>query len=281
MHTRLLFLHLCLQSSIFFAAEHIVTAQALKLMNMEKTHFMWLPDECLNHIASFLPFDDRETDEEFVQRTSLLKEIKDVDKQLFNEINGNNIRWIEYSYASERDTIFCAGKKFDAPPYFIRSCNLREGAIVKEQPACFEFQPYDERMRCFAISRDEKQCAYVMRIKTPDPDDDRCDDYPFSYDYELRVYNVASTPNKPIKLGIFAQGSFSLAFNKQGTKLIIYLDKALDFNTYHGLQKDFEGCHYSISAITSEAEHAQKSAKTFLTYLTQLQERYKNSKDQQ
>lgn len=232
-----------------------------------------LPCDVLNYIATFIVFDDRETDEEFVARAAALKTIKQQHKEAVVDLKmpeqlGFTQDSALMSYAVEGKKIY----RFRGVDYVDsgKSLTMRLISVALDPEIAFirsmlEFNKnftFQFLIHCFAISRDEKQWAQLRMYPQPSSDSGSTSNGP------QLCYKTSNDNNDPM---ITIPNNYSLfqsiAFNKQGTKIIM-------FATHNSLPEHAQTCadgtFYHIFSVASEDEHAKKSKITLLGYFQQL-----------
>lgn len=286
-----------LQTMVLLYSVCQISAQELVDIKLINNYFLrHLNVDILGRIAYYLPFDDRETDDEFVSRTSLLKEVKDEHKNKFLDaidanqsclkstlwsysVDGNSlIRFREASLLSKK------GRVGHAPPTSLTTIyNLKTGASrdISGFTKAFYFSP---TIMCCAFSRCEDQCVQLLRKYTLNDNSASA----IRKQYSRRGTDKEGYVDEHYELSCAMAGGekvvatfqisdmladfVSVAFNKQGTKIILYARKNGDPLEDH---TDSTGCFYHIFPLVSEAAHEEKSKKTWNLYFGQMFDKYK------
>ncbi len=188
-----------------------------------------LPNDIKRLIAELLPFRDRETEQEFIERTQQQGKVPD---ELFKKFlkypqytnlvqfcpNRNKIVLIEYSDWDEKverlaiinpfgeEIIFDQAKKNDS--FYIKDYaeKVSKGLIKRKK---------------IALSADGFSIAGMVTKKKPLPDDGT-ERIGFVMSNFLMIYNTATQKQRKITLN---DSSESIDFNKQGTHIIVHGEK--------------------------------------------------------
>ncbi len=254
-------------------------AQSAELMPLSNSYFAWLPVEVLNHIAGFLDFDDRETEKEFIDRTSALKDIKPehaskaLDETDASHISCNGGGLLSYSVDGRtilrfRDEHLLAKSYPNNDACLVKAFNIdtAESHDVIGFGDFFNFSPH---IICFAISRHENKCAQL--IKTYKWNKNSSNDSSIAGEMQEEYYLTCKELDldrvHSFNMPDTYKGFVSIGFNKQGTQVIVYARKN---SNLVDTQKDDSGCFYQIFPLVFDAEHAEKSTKTLALYFAQL-----------
>jgi hypothetical protein len=246
----------------------VETRLALRNMDMDNTYFIYLPDELLNRIASFI--DDNEFDEEFIEhalklsdipdklRQKALKECFDCDALLSYSFDKQKVYRFHVEVTKHDRQSYERISKHCIASFDIKTSNFKDLSV--------EFgESFDDRgrSRCFAISPDEKHVAQLVAQLG-------CDGYVKSY----VIACTKSGESKPYKTfdvsdiyNPWCQEDPSLAFNQKSTKIIISVRKKKDIFT---AQRPYKLFH-----LNPESEHEKLGAKTLIGYFKHLTAKYK------
>lgn len=241
-----------------------------------------LPSEILDHIAHFLTFDDREMDDEFVARTSALKNIKKEHKEkvtdlsipghiVFNQneallsygVHGNNI------YRFREVTSFGAhGDSRDTKTDCLVSIALEpEVSFIKGMSEWKTFFGFSPNVCCFALSHDETVCAQVISHGNSS-------DTHSSKEYVLQYRNINNKEKSEIVVAKNYNTIQAIAFNKQCTKIIMFAKhNKLPENPPKYINESF----YHIFPMVFESEYGTITKKTLVGYFKQLVAKYPNN----
>jgi hypothetical protein len=262
-------LFLLMICSVISAADY--NAQALELIN--DTRLSLLPEDCLNRIAYFLEFDDRENDEEFVERASKQKDIpKTLQTKILMEteptttsidckwllspsIDGQQVYRFREVWAMDKDWRMHQSliKSFDISTFHSEDLSAQFGKMFN----------FFLDIKCFAISGDEKQLAQLIRHH----DDDHlivCRKIG-----EEKPYQTLIIPEK-YKLFI------SIGFNKQSTKLIMFTHEELGHPIGESTLPIPDPIKHTLFSLVPESKHEKSSQKTLVGYFAWLIEKYGN-----
>ncbi len=272
------FVYLAFQASNLFSADQFEHRRFF--LQFQKV--TGLPSEILHHIATFIAFDDRETDEEFVARAAALKTIKQEHKEktVDLEMPGHiifNQKEARLSYAIDGKKIYrfrevtsvgAHGDSRDMKTAHLVSIRLEPlFPLVVQLPPWNSFFAFSPQVQCFALSRDEKVCAQLIQTKNPDeqavPHLMQRNDMV----YQLRYKWSESEGERQIVVTKNYSLFQSIAFNKQGTKIIMF---AVHNAEPDGALKCVDGTFYHIFPIHGGPEAEKQNQKTLLGYLKQL-----------
>jgi hypothetical protein len=249
------------------------TQLALRNMDMDKTYFIFLPDECLKCIAGFIY--DSEFDEEFIEHALKLSDIpsklrkkalsncSDCDALLSYSVDMQKLYLFHIEFPEDEQAPYERRRKNCIESFDINTDKFKDLSVV-----CGKSFEEGSRPLCFAISHDEKHVAQLA----------------VQLDFDGGVVGYAIECNKsgesePYKIfdlsGIYSpwvNEAPSLAFNKQSTKIIISMHKKKYIDT--------DPRQYKLFHLTPESEHEKTYAKTFIGYLKHLDTKHKKHEKQ-
>lgn len=215
-----------------------------------------LPLEILNHIAIFLTFDDRETDEEFVAR---IKRSDLLPGHTLLVESYKELADIKGSYTIDRKGIVLCGKWSNPGSYGYDSVEVHLMGI--ENNSIEKFDQLKKYLKDYAyyytvdtaLSRTQQQFAYLGFIDFSGFDES-------FLTYCLMYINMLKDTQKHFEVSekFSDESSKRIFFNKQGTKLFVHeVNKAGD-DKYHTFN------------VASEEEHKELSRKSMNAYFAQL-----------
>jgi len=247
--------------------------QALVLI--KSTRLGLLPEDVWDHIASFLEFGDRETNEEFVVRASKLKEIpEDLRIKVLNKktpehlcFTFNDPGLLSYSIDGQklyrfREEHAVYGQlphgrtmsKTSIKSFDVKTLQCEDLSVHFGETFNFFLD-----IRCFAISCDETQSAQLIRH----------DNEGWLKDYRIVCRRGKEIPYQTFIISEIYDYFVSTAFNKQATKIIMFARENITNKYYSLVCEDV----YRIFPLVCESEHEEKSKKTLVGYFAQLIEK--------
>jgi hypothetical protein len=263
----------------------IYTTQALALI--KNTRFFLLPPECQNRIAYFLAFDDRETDEEFVERASKLKEIPEELKKKVLDSKSSGHTHFRYgsaflgllSYSVDGQKLYRFREEFSRSVQLPHGNTLGKSHIIKsfdistlhseDLSAKFEKMfNFFLNIKCFAISHDEKQSAQLIKHHN--------DDYSVK-EYLIDCRKIGE--EKPYQTFVIPEKYkpfISIGFNKQSTKLIMFTREVLGPPIGESTSPVPDPIKHTLFSLVSESKHEKSCEKTLVGYFAWLIGKYGN-----
>lgn len=225
-----------------------------------------LPTEVLDKIAMLLEWHDRETDEAFIERAKQYGKLSpehmaQMQKHRAYNIDDSNDAWIRHTYSVDRTKIIFFEHAW-VPQGWNQEKRIDEATIIdiatdtaqKNEKIAQVIKNYDtvgiESITTYhiAFSRNLTHCAQLLHYQK----------IPFELDTTKALLVVTEVATGTKKEYIFPSFYFcqdfqSIAFNKQGTKVVAIGDASLHKDT--------------LQRIVPLKEHAAKSVMTFDLFL--------------
>lgn len=236
-------------------------------------YFTVLPVELRNRIAQYLEFKDRESEEEFVQRTRTYGRLSREHARLTeNVIVSHHVFGMSFlgflsTYSVDLSKIIMFERwytnKGDNNPIATVIDISRNAAQQNIQFAPLIKMDY-RQILCIAFSRDATYFAELEKYRVVKSTIEEHN----SWAHRLVVQKV-SQPSLMQKFDIsnHFDNFVSIGFNKQGTEIIVHATTDM---RYTGLDK-FPISFYEKISVSTQKEHEEKSVKTFDEFLRQHQ----------
>ncbi len=222
----------------------------------EPCYLAYLPEDIHDHIASYLTFHKRESDDEFIARTRIARPILPEHQKLFAHKTFPNIH---DSSAGTVRTYSIDGSKI---------ISLKK--LTNPQVTIFDIatNTIREHKKFSPISKENTtNIVHIALSQTG------CDYAQVSYsqtDYEglmlfdcwLTVHNIFFNTIKKFPISEYYGDIISIGFNKQGTKIIVHGRNAWSF-----IDKEHPERWHHMFLLTSPEQHAAKTTQTLAAYL--------------
>lgn len=225
-----------------------------------------LPEEIHNHIASYLTFHKRESDDEFVARTKKPNKILPAHQILLDKYESNNFlpnmdegnssAGTIRAYSIDRSKIISL-KKSANPTVTILS--LITATIHEHKKLGALSQENINNISHIAFSYDGTYYAQLQIIDGT-PEDN------VKWQHWVLVKHLLSDEIEKFLIPGYYDKFTAIGFNKQGTKIIVHFQENNMWDDCISKDSQPETWHHIIP-LTSEEEHKTKSTKTFATYL--------------
>lgn len=224
-----------------------------------------LPADIHDHIASYLIFNDRESDDEFIARTRTAGTITSEHSAMINK--HENYKFTVYStrgtlrtYSVDCSKIITLERQ-DEPKVTILDIQhntMKESAKLAE----LSRESIKSLIGKIALSRTGSHYAQLRDERRQESFNERV-----SYKDCLLIKNVLSSETQQFPIPSQYNNFISIGFNKQGTKIIVHANK---YGTWELIPEDeTPEIHYMVLLVSQE-EHEEKSKKTLAHYLRHI-----------
>ena len=255
--------------NIFLMIFTIFTVNAMEVEGV--CYLALLPREIHDYITSYLTFNDRESDDEFIARTrasgtitpehlTLLKQ-HESDSELPGIETERSSPGTIRTYSVDCSKIISLEKLADAPKVTIFDIQNKttQQSVQLAQPS----KKNIHNLTLIALSRTGKYCAQWQVHE-------RYNHWRTPYqESRLIIKNVLSGKVEFIRYLIAEKHKdlVCMGFNKQETKIIVH---AKENSLWEHAVAQWKMSSYYIFSLTSSEEHEEKSKKTFEIYLRQI-----------
>lgn len=260
----------------------IFTINAMEVK--DKCYLALLPRDICDRITSYLTFEDRESDDEFIDRTLKYGLISSEHQSLLETKNNFCDRERDSccalpktpprAYSVDRSKIISLEGESYNKNQKVTIVNLQNKTKKEDQNLTQLLHDNIENITQIALSRTNSLCAFLHAKKFVSKTESRA--ISTIYEHYITVKNILSPETNPefflnkivlsIRDAFPDDNSISIGFNKQGTKIIMHAKGNSLFENPIKATEDREMWH-CIFLLTSPEEHEEKSKKTLETYL--------------
>lgn len=243
-----------------YAMQSCLPADYLPLKSDGICHLALIPIEIQNHIASFLQFKDRESDEHYFKRIDQVKRIPDeCYKQMFGpSVEGITPLGALITYSTNCSKIILLEKNYSR----FKQCNLPKltilditsNSVIRDTKINELFVPTMKSIQSIGLCAKGILIGCLEELITQEQSEKAKESY--IYMYQVTLYNINTQEKRTIPLfetkgkkGFMA----ILHFNMQTTKVTMCTNNS----SY-------------IAGIVPEAEHNQKTIKTLKDYFIKI-----------
>lgn len=259
-----------------------IIISTMNAMEVEKVcHLASIPAEIQNHIASYLPFNIIESDEEFIERTwqcgtisqkhaDLLEQYEEQNNSEFSALKKQfpTMHFLDNTprtYSIDCSKIISLEKSSKKPRvtiFDIQSKTKKENAKLTE----LSQEDINDEIKHITLSRTGSHFATLHTLK--DYESGRGEVMIISYTNYLFIKNLLSQAEQKFPVTRQYSDFISIGFNKQGTKVIVHAKE-------NGIwvapdPKTDKPTHFHIVPLATPEEHEEKSKKTLDAYLRHI-----------